>query len=313
MHSSEQLRKQLAQEGILLCPGAHDPLTARIIEAVGFEAVYMTGYGTSLSTIGYPDAGFITMPEMISNANNIQETVNIPVIADADTGYGNATNVIRTVREYIKTGVGAIHIEDQKFPKRCGHVEGREVVSQEEAAGKIRAAADVRDTRNSDFLIIARTDARGAVGGSVDEAISRANRYLEEGADIAFVEGPTTKAEVEEIGAALNGYLLYNATGISPLLDVETLQSYGYDIVILPSVSLQATLYGLFSHASELKANGISAVSELSEQLSDLPLENLHQFAGFDTVVEWERRYLPETSQEKYDNSLGANISDSTE
>jgi 2-methylisocitrate lyase-like PEP mutase family enzyme len=155
--------------------------------------MYMTGYGTSLSKPGYPDAGLTTMFEIIDNANNIQERVDAPVIADADTGYGNATNVVRTVREYIKTDIGGIHIENQTIPKRCSHVKGRQLIPQEEAVGKIRAAADVRDERDETFVLIARTDARGAVDGSLAEAIDRVSTYCDAGADVAFVEGWSTK------------------------------------------------------------------------------------------------------------------------
>lgn len=190
------LRKRLDHDELLVCPGVHDPLTAAVADAVGFDAIYMTGYGTSLSKTGYPDAGFITMPEMISNAANIQERIDVPLVADADNGYGNATNVVRTVREYIKAGIGAIHLEDQTFPKRCGHTKGRRVIPREEAVGKIAAAADVRDDRAPDFVLIARTDARGTGDGSLDEAVIRANEFLEAGADVAFIEGPTDESEL---------------------------------------------------------------------------------------------------------------------
>ena len=174
--SAGRLRELIERDEILLCPGVHDPLTAAIADGVDFEAIYMTGYGTSLSKTGYPDAGMVTMPEMIDNANKIQERIDVPLVADCDDGYGSVANVVRSVREYVKTAVAGIHIEDQKFPKRCGHTAGRRVVSQEEAVGKIRAACDVRDERNDDFVVIARTDARGAVDGSFET--EKTTRYL---------------------------------------------------------------------------------------------------------------------------------------
>src|SRR5256884_7434871 len=192
MRATSRLRQLLKSGNTLFVPGCYNALSARILADVGFPAVYMTGYGTSLSLLGMPDAGLATMTEMHLNARYIANAVPVPVIADADNGYGNAINVMRTVREYIGTGVAGIHIEDQVIPKRCGHVAGRRVIPIDEAVGKYRAADAVRRELDPDFVLIARTDARGAHGGSLDEAIGRANAYLEAGADLAFVEGPTS-------------------------------------------------------------------------------------------------------------------------
>ncbi|WP_254838892.1 isocitrate lyase/PEP mutase family protein [Natronomonas marina] len=305
MADSTNLRELVEREEILVCPGAHDPLTAAVEDRLDFEAIYMTGYGTSLSRTGYPDAGFITMPEMVDNAAAIQERVDVPVIADADNGFGNATNVIRTMREFIKAGVGAVQIEDQSFPKRCGHVKGRQLVPTEEAAGKFAAAADVRDERDESVLVIGRTDARGATDGSLDEAIERVNAYCEAGADVAFVEGPVDEAEVREIGERVDAPLLYNCTGISPMLDAETLEDYGFDVVIYPGVSTRATILGLHQWVERVLTEGSSAVEELYAEFEELPIGSFHQFAGFPEVVEWEERYLPAEEEEKYDDSLG--------
>ena len=307
MHYGANLRALLDREEILVCPGAHDPLTARTIDRVGFDAVYMTGYGTSLSAVGVPDAGLVTMPEMIANAGNIQETIDVPLVADADNGFGNATNVIRTVREYVKTGVAAIHIEDQSFPKRCGHTTGRQVISREEAIGKYRAAADVRDERDAEFVLIARTDARGAVGGSLDEAIDRANAYVEAGADVAFVEGPTDESEVERIGREVEAPLLYNCTGISPRLEPEALQEYGFDLVIYPTASTRATISAVYEHVGELKEHGTAGLEAFEDEFNELPF-GFHEFAGFPDVVAWEERYLPEDELEKYEGTLGTDV-----
>lgn len=307
------LRDLIERDDILVCPGIHDPVTAHIVETVGFDAVYMTGYGTSLSKTGYPDAGLTTMPEMVENANNIQERVAVPVIADADTGYGNATNVVRTVREYIKTGIGGIHIEDQTIPKRCGHVKGRQLIPQEEAVGKIRAAADVRDDRNEEFVLIARTDARGASGGSLTEAIERVSAYCDAGADVAFVEGPADTAEVEQIGEEVDAPLIYNcvgAAGTSPYIAPDTLGAMGYDIVIYPLAATQATIVGVFESMERLKQDGIEALMDLDDEMDELPIESIHEFSGFPEVIDWEEKYMPDEETEKYDDTLGVEMAD---
>jgi 2-methylisocitrate lyase-like PEP mutase family enzyme len=197
--STTRLRALIARGPTLYVPGCYNAMSARVLESAGFEAIYMTGYGTSLSLTGLPDVGLTSMSEMVANARYIASAVGIPLIADADTGFGNAINVIRTVREYIGAGVAGLHMEDQVSPKRCGHVAGRLVIPMEEAVGKIRAAVDARNALDPDFVIIARTDARGASGGSLDEALRRANAFLAAGADLAFIEGPTSAEEVRRI------------------------------------------------------------------------------------------------------------------
>src|SRR5688572_16455588 len=177
--ASTRLRELVARGPTLYVPGCYNAMSAKVLEGAGFEAIYMTGYGTSLSLTGQPDVGLATFSEMLANARYIASAVEIPLIADADTGFGNAINVIRTVREYIGAGVAGLHMEDQVSPKRCGHVAGRLVIGLDEAVGKVRAAVDARDALDPDFVLIARTDARGASGGSLDDAIGRVNAYLE--------------------------------------------------------------------------------------------------------------------------------------
>src|SRR5258708_22215787 len=189
----QALRKLIAGKRYVMAPGAYDPLTARLVQLAGFEAVYLTGGGYARSN-GYPDLGLLTMSEIVAWLNRTVEAVEIPVIADMDNGYGNATNVIRAVREFEKAGVAGFHLEDQVAPKKCGHYEGKAVVTAHEMTGKIKAAVDTR--RDQDMLIIGRTDARALEG--LQAAIDRANAYLEAGADVAFVEAPQT---VEEIAA----------------------------------------------------------------------------------------------------------------
>jgi 2-methylisocitrate lyase-like PEP mutase family enzyme len=310
MESARRLRRRLDAADVLVCPGAHDALTAKVLDHVGFDAIYMTGYGTSLSRTGHPDAGLITMTEMLANARAIQQRISVPLIADADTGFGNAINLIRTVEEYITAGIAGIQLEDQQFPKRCGHVEGRQVVGAEEAVGKVAAAADTRDAADGDIVIIARTDARGAVDGSVDAAIDRANAFLSVGADVAFVEGLVDLDEARTVAAAVDGPLLYNATGISPLADATTLTEAGFDILLYPGISTRATILAMLDVAEGIRSDGSAAVRELYAAMEDAPIGSLHEFSGFPQIVEWEERYLPEGELQKYEDTLGEFLAD---
>jgi 2-methylisocitrate lyase-like PEP mutase family enzyme len=304
MRTTTRLR-QVLRETPLLVPGCYDALSARVLERAGFPAVYMTGYGTSLALLGLPDAGLATMSEMHLNARYIANAVGVPVIADADNGYGNAINVMRTVREYIQTGVAGIHIEDQAIPKRCGHVAGRRVIPLEEAVGKYRAAAAVRRDLDPDFVVIARTDARGAHGGSLDEAIRRANAYLEAGADLAFVEGPTSLEEIRRVCREVRGPVFYNQTGVSPRLTMAQMKELGIAITILPGATLRVALQAIWDFAAALRAEGPAAEARFAERFKDHPVGDLHTFAGFDQIRAWEGEYLPAEELEKYDGSVG--------
>lgn len=305
MRATTRLRELLAHRSPLVAPGCYNALTARVLERAGFSALYMTGYGTSLGLLGLPDAGLATMTEMHANARYMASAVEVPVIADADGGYGNAINVIRTVREYIQTGVAAIHLEDQVLPKRCGHVAGRRVVPIEEAVGKVRAADRVRRDRDPDLVLIARTDARGAHGGSLDEAIRRANAYLEAGADLAFVEGPTTVDEVRQVCREVKGRILYNQTGVSPRLGLTELAELGIAVVILPGVALRATIQAVYDLGVALREQGLLAEVDFDRRFRSHPLANVHAFAGFDEVAAWEREFLPADDLDRYRDSVG--------
>ena len=304
MRSTTKLR-QLLTSTPLVVPGCYDAMSAKVLERAGFPAVYMTGYGTSLALLGLPDAGLATMSEMHLNARYIANAVGVPVIADADNGYGNAINVMRTVREYIQTGVAGIHIEDQAIPKRCGHVAGRRVIPIEEAVGKYRAAAAVRRDLDPDFVVIARTDARGAHGGSLDEAIRRANAYLEAGADLAFVEGPTSLEEVGRVCREVRGPIFYNQTGVSPRLTPEQMKELGIAVTILPGAMLRVALQAIWDFATALRKDGPAAEARFTEQFRSHPLGDLHTFAGFDQIRAWEAAYLPAEELEKYEGSVG--------
>jgi 2-methylisocitrate lyase-like PEP mutase family enzyme len=193
--ATTRLRQLLATGQTLVAPGAHDAMTAMILEKLGFDLIYMTGYGTA-AAMGMPDVGLATIGEMIRNAQYMANAVSIPIIADSDTGGGNAINVVRTIREYIQAGAAGIHMEDQVTPKRSGHWAGKRLIPLEEAAGKIRAAVDTKNRLDPDFVIVARTDARAAVGGGVEEAIRRGNAYADAGADLVFFESPFSEEEM---------------------------------------------------------------------------------------------------------------------
>ena len=305
MRATTRFRELLKSDRTLVVPGCYNAMTAKILEKVGFPAIYMTGYGTSLSVLGMPDAGLATMTEMHTNARNISNAVAVPLIADSDNGYGNAINVIRTVREYIQTGTAAIHIEDQIIPKRCGHVAGRLVIPIEEAVGKFRAASDARNEVDPDFVIIARTDARGAHGGSLDDAILRANAYLEAGADMAFVEGPTDIDEVHRVCQEVNGPIMYNQTGVSPRFTEDEMNELGIKVTILPGAITRLTIQTVYDFAVKLRDEGPMAEAELFESMKTHPVGDFHTFAGFNQIKEWEEAYLGEEALEKYANSVG--------
>lgn len=305
MKKTTALRALLKEGRTLFVPGCYNALSARILDQVGFDALYMTGYGTSISLLGMPDAGLATMTEMHLNARYIANATTAPVIADSDNGYGNAVNVVRAVKEYIQTGVAGIHIEDQVIPKRCGHVAGRRVISIEEACGKFRAADFARKEIDADFLLIARTDARGAHGGSLDEAITRANAYLEAGADMAFVEGPTSVEEVKRICAEVKGPVFYNQTGVSPRFSLEEMQELGIALAIAPGATFRATMQAVYDLAIAMREEGPLAEKHFNEQFKNHPMGDFHTFAGFDEVMDMERRFMPEEELAKYEDSVG--------
>jgi len=251
MTQASQFRTLMRREGMVVAPGAYDCITARLIEHAGFETVYMTGAGTA-ARFGYPDFGLITMSEMVMNAGQIAEAVALPVIADADTGYGNELNVVRTVREYEKARVAGIHIEDQGFPKKCGHLDDKEIVPREDWLAKIRAAVAARG--DPDFMIIARTDARAVAG--FDEAIARANAAIAAGADMAFVEAPQTLEEVAAVPRLVKGPCLLNVVraGKTPEIAFGEAERMGYKLAIVPGLLIKSVVGICEQMLAELKA-----------------------------------------------------------
>ena len=253
MKPTRQLRALLSRPELVIAPGAYDGLTARLVQAAGYEAVYMTGAGAAASR-GFPDYGLVSMSEMVEDAAILARSVSLPVIADADTGYGNELNVTRTVREYEMRGVSGLHIEDQVAPKRCGHLDGKEVIPKAQFIAKIRAAVDARV--DPDFLIIARTDARAVIG--MDEAIARAREALAAGADMAFVEAAQSMEELAAIPRLVGGPCLLNIVrgGKTPDLDLSAAQALGYRLAILPSLLLGAVTDACSEALDALKRTG---------------------------------------------------------
>ena len=253
MTPRQTLRQLIAKPGYTMVPGAYDTLTARLVEAAGFAAVYLTGGGYSRAS-GYPDLGLLTVVENVHFIGLTVEAVEIPVIADADTGYGNAINVIRTVREYEKSGVAGFHIEDQVAPKKCGHYEGKEVIPKAEMVGKIKAAVDTR--RDAEMVIIARSDARAVEG--LNAAIDRVNAYLEAGADVGFVEAPQTVEELRIVGRNVNGPNLVNVFegGKTPMLAASELEAMGFRLGIYPSQTHRAAIRAAQRVLAVLKEDG---------------------------------------------------------
>lgn len=239
MSNAAAFRALLRAGKMIVAPGAIDGITGRAIDRAGFQAAYMTGAGTSM-TLGYPDYGLITMTEMVANATRIVNSISIPLISDADTGYGNELNVFRTVQEFERAGVAGIHIEDQVFPKRCGHLDSKEVTSREDYIAKIRAAAAAR--KSKDFVVIARTDSRAVLG--LDEAVARGRLALANGADIVFLEAPQTLEEVASIPKLIGGPCLLNVVrgGKTPDLPLDDAERMGYVIAILPGLLLGSIL-----------------------------------------------------------------------
>lgn len=253
MFNTTRLRELLVQRDLLVAPGAYDALSARLVAQAGFPAVYMTGFGTAASVLGQPDVGLLTMSEMVSHAAALAAVVgDRPLIADADTGYGNPINVRRTVREYERAGVAAIHIEDQIWPKKCGHMEGKQVIPADEMVQKIHSAVDAR--QDPDFVIIARTDANAVYG--LEDALHRGRAYREAGADVIFIEAPRSIEELRAIAQAFPDVpLLYNwaESGKTPLLSLEEIHALGFQLVIFPVSMLFAATQAMLGLLEALK------------------------------------------------------------
>ena len=311
MRPTTRLRKMLEryEEEPIVAVGAQNPLYARIAVAAGFNVVYMPGSCVSMEKIGWADVNLITATEVIERARRITSVIDVPLIADADNGYGNAINVMRTVREFIRAGVAGIHIEDQVLPKRCGHLRGKLLISKEEMVGKIKAAKKVIAEEDPDFVLIARTDARTAVGGGMDEVIERLRAYVRAGADVVFPDALLSKEEVERVVREVGAPVLYNVLGLSPRLSIEECKEIGIAIVIYPFASFLPAITAVWDFLHELKEKGTQAFVELEEALREHPLGNLRvifNFTGYREIQEYEREFLPpEEVRLRYEKSIG--------
>ncbi len=282
----QRLRELLARNEPTLAPGAFDALSARVVEAASFDAVYMTGFGSTASLLGQPDVGLLTEHEMMENARRMAQAVNIPLIADADTGYGNPLNVIRAVRDYERAGVAALHIEDQVSPKKCGHMDRKHVISRDDMIAKVRAAHDARSENG--VLIIARTDARAMEG--LDAALDRAEAYRDAGADLLFIEAPQSVDEIEAVASRLQGTpLLFNWAegGKTPPVGLAELAEMGFKLIIFPISLLLAATQAMQGAAAAIRTDGtpINLVPSLPS------FQQFTDFIGLPEVKNIERRY----------------------
>ena len=282
-----RFRELLAEPGIVVAPGAYDAITARVIASHGFPAVYMTGAGTVNAHLGIPDIALGTLTEFVENATRIADVVDQPVICDADTGFGNALNVMRTIRSFERAGVAGVHLEDQESPKRCGHLDGKRIVPAEEMEGKIRAACDAR--RDDDFVIIARVDAAAVEG--IEAAIDRAGRYAEAGADVIFAEALTSADEFGTFGAAKVGVpLLANMTefGKTPYLTAAQFEDLGFDVVIFPMLAFRMMLGAVDTAMAELASSGTQR--DLVDRMKTR--DDLYELIEYAVWDEAERRHV---------------------
>ena len=279
------LRARLNQPGLVVAPGVFDMVSLRLADTFGFDALYMTGYGTVASHMGLPDAGLATYSDMVGRVTAMAGMARAPLIADADTGYGGLLNMRHTIRGYEAAGAAAIQLEDQEFPKKCGHTPGRRVIPMEDMVRKIRVAADSRESK--DFLIIARTDARTSLG--LDEALRRAEAYAKAGADILFVESPESEEEMRRIGQRFDVPLVVNMVerGRTPVLSQAELESIGYKIAIFPVTALLASVQAMTSVYQQFKQHGSSA----GGQTPLYDFADLTTLMGFEDVWAFEKRY----------------------
>ena len=283
--SRVSLAQRLRQPGLVVAPGVYDMVSLRLADSFGFDALYMTGFGTVASHLGLPDAGIATYTDMVQRVRTMASMATAPLIADGDTGYGGLLNVAHTVRGYEAAGAAAIQLEDQEFPKKCGHTPGRRVVPMADMVRKIRVAVEARSDK--DFLIIARTDARTALG--LDEALRRAEAYAEAGADVLFVESPESVEEMERIGRTLDSPLVANMVegGRTPVLSRSDLEAIGYKIAIFPVTALLAATEAMRAAYAQIRQHGSSA--GLSTPL--MPFSDLTKLMGFEEVWAFDRRH----------------------
>ena len=278
----EQLRKD---NDIVILPGVYDALSARIAESVGFEAAFQTGYGTSATLLGMPDYGFLNAGETFQNAHRIINSVNIPILVDIDTGYGNPLNVWKMVHDLEKIGAGGIFLEDQVWPKRCGHMKGKSVISSSEYIQKLKAAIDAKTDPN--FIIVARTDSRAQFG--IDAAIERGKEYHEIGADVIFIEAPQSISEMKKITTRINAPLLANMieAGITPNLSSQQLQKLGFKMVVFPLSGLYSSAYSIKNTFETLKKTGTTS----KHKTKMITFDQFNNFVNLKKYNKMEKKY----------------------
>ncbi|OWT61711.1 isocitrate lyase/PEP mutase family protein [Candidimonas nitroreducens] len=305
--TSTRLRALFETGKTVVKPGTYDALSAVVAERAGFKCCGLSGYAVSAALLGRPDVGLVTMTEMVDVARRITHAVSIPLIADVDTGYGNAINAIRTAEEFITAGVAGFHIEDQVAPKRCGHFAGKQIIPVEEMVGKLRAVDHVRKELDPDFLLIARCDARGVAGGSVDALIERSNRYLDAGADHIFPEGLTSEEELVRCVREINGPIHYNRAGISPRIPLARLNEIGVALVSNATGALRASAAALVDYLDDFMRDDVEAVVRYEKSRTDRqhPTAAMHAFLGLERIHELEKEFLPADAAAKYEGSLG--------
>lgn len=284
-NKNKMLRQQLNEKGIIIAPGCYDALSAKVLESVGFKTLYVTGHGVSVSLIGKTDAGLTTMTEVVSRAQDISNSVSVPIIVDADTGYGNPVNVQRTVRLWEQAGASGIQLEDQKWPKKCGHFESKKVISKADMIQKIRAAVDARTDPN--FVIIARTDSFAVAG--MDDAVDRLNAYMENGADIGFIDGLDSLENLKRQATEVKGFLLANMVegGKTAYLKASELETMGYKIVIFPLCLMYAATYSMFRSAETIMRTGYA--EEYKDRL--VAFDEFNRFMGLQEIIDLEKKY----------------------
>jgi 2,3-dimethylmalate lyase len=280
MEKAKLVRRHLSEKGQLVMPGVFDALSAKIASRAGFEVIFITGYSLSATLLGEPDFGLLTQTEVVSAAERICSVTDTPVIVDADTGYGNAINVIRTVQDLSRTGAAGMFLEDQVWPKRCGHMKGKQVIPLDEQLKKLRAALEARN--DHDFYIVARTDSRQALG--LSEAIARGIAFKEAGADAVFVEAPESKEEMKEIARHVPGPLVANMLerGVTPLMSPQELKELGFDLIVWPLAPVYSVAKSLAEVYSTLRRDGSTARI----------LDRLMPFDDFNEIVGLEEKYL---------------------
>lgn len=285
MKATRRLRELLKRPGVTIVPGAFECIGMRIIQSEGFEAAYVTGGGISASRIGKPDVGLTTMSEIVGTVRNMAQTVDIPLIVDADTGYGNPLNVMRTVRELEQAGAAAVQIEDQIFPKRCGHFDGKQVIPEEDMVQKVRAACEARS--DPDLVVVARTDAIAVTG--FDDALQRAHAYAEAGADLLFIEAPRTVEQIRQIGADFETPLLFNlaASGKTPSIEASEMGALGFKLACFAGIGIWAVAQTLQKQYRLLKETG--DIESFRDMM--MPFNDFWDLMGMAEVKELEAKY----------------------